>query len=176
MSLSDNSSRYGLLTRVFHWGMAAVLIWQFTSVFAHVFFEDTAVDRFLWATHKPTGLLLFGLIVLRLLWALYNRSRRPASISLAATLGHVALYALLLTVPSFALLRQYGSGRTFEAFGLTIFEGFSSAKIEWMLNLGNNFHGVLGWLLMVLTAGHIVMVIWHKCSKNSVDVLPRMWR
>lgn len=176
MSLSDNNNRYGLVTRILHWGMGALLIWQFSSVFAHVFFEDNSLDSFLWATHKPVGFLLFILIVLRLLWALINRARRPASTSLAATLGHIALYALMFAVPAAALLRQYGSGRTFEAFGLTIFEGFSSAKIEWMLSIGNNFHGNLGWLLIVLTGGHIFMVFWHKYSKKAVDVLPRMWR
>lgn len=176
MSLSDNTSRYGLVTRVLHWGMGALLIWQFTSVLAHAFFEETALDDFFWSTHKPVGFILFILIVLRLLWTLVNRTRRPASMSLAATLGHIALYALMLAVPVAALLRQYGSGRTFEAFGLTIFEGFSSAKIEWMLNIGNNFHGNLGWLLIALTFGHIFMVFLHKYSKKGTDVLPRMWR
>lgn len=176
MSLGDNTSRYGLVTRVLHWGMAALLIWQFTSVIAHAFFSDTAFDTFFWATHKPLGLLLFLLIVLRVLWALFNRAQRPQSLNLAATLGHWALYLLMLAVPSAALLRQYGSGRTFEAFGLTIFEGFSGDKIEWMLTIGNTFHGNLGWLLLVLTLGHIFMVFWHKLRKGSVDVLPRMWR
>jgi cytochrome b561 len=176
MSFTDNTNRYGLVTRIFHWGMAALLFWQFASVIAHAFFEKTAADQFLWSTHKPVGFLLFILIVLRVLWALINRARRPASLSLAATLGHIALYALMFAVPGAALLRQYGSGRTFEAFGLTIFEGFSSDKIEWMLNIGNNFHGNLGWLLIALSLGHIFMVVWHKYSKTTVDVLPRMWR
>lgn len=176
MSLSDNTNRYGLVTRILHWGMGTLLIWQFASVFAHVFFEKSAADQFLWATHKPVGLLLFILIVMRVVWALKNRTRRPASVSLAATLGHIALYTLMFAVPAAALLRQYGSGRSFEAFGLTIFEGFSTDKIEWMLNIGNNFHGNLGWLLIAASLGHIFMVVWHKYSKSSVNVLPRMWR
>lgn len=176
MSLSDNSNRYGPITRILHWGMAGLLIWQFTSVAAHALFAETGFERFFWPTHKPVGFLLFLLIWLRILWALVNRSRRPASLSLAATLGHVALYVLMLAVPAVALLRQYGSGRTFEAFGLTIFEGFSGDKIEWVVNIGSNFHGNLGWLLIVLAVGHIFMVVWHKRRKGSVDVLPRMWR
>lgn len=176
MSFGDNSTRYGLVTRILHWGMAGLLFWQFTSVLAHALFADTGFDRFFWPTHKPVGFLLFILIWLRILWALINRSRRPESLSLAATLGHIALYALMFAVPTAALLRQYGSGRTFEAFGLTIFEGFSGDKIEWMLNIGNNFHGNLGWLLIALALGHIFMVVWHKYSKSSEDVLPRMWR
>lgn len=42
-----------------------------------------------------------------------------------------------------------------------------------MTNAGN-LHGELGWALMALILGHIIMVIIHRKSKADVDVLPRM--
>ena len=110
-SICDSTSKYGLITRVLHWGMALLFAWQFTSALAHMLFEDTAIDEFFWGSHKPVGLVLMVLIIIRALWGLLNLKRRPPADSMAARLGHLALYVLMLVVPAVALFRQYGSGR-----------------------------------------------------------------
>lgn len=169
----DSTKSYGPISRLFHWGMALLLLWQFLTVGARAWLTDSALDEFMWATHRPLGALLLLLVVIRLVWALRNRSRRPASVSLAAKLGHITLYALLLVVPLLALLRQYGAGRAFDPFGIPLFSGFDG-RIEWLVAPGNLLHGSLGWTLMALVAGHIFMVVWHRRA-GRVNVLPRMW-
>ena len=176
MSIKDNRDRYGRVSRVLHWGMALLLLWQFCSAGTHFFLKDTVIEKFLWTTHKPLGLLLFALILIRVAWALANVSQRPAAISLAAKLGHVALYGILIIVPTLALLRQYGSGKAFEPFGIPLFPGFEGDKIAWMMAPGNLLHGWLGLTLLALVAGHIFMVVRHRRSAADMDVLPRMWR
>lgn len=174
MTIRDNSDRYGRVTRVLHWAMAILLLWQFLSAGAHLLLEDTAIEKFFWATHKPLGALLFLLAVIRGVWGLINLAQRPRSISIPAKLGHLGLYALMIVVPGLALLRQYGSGRAFEAFGIPIFAGFEGDRISWMTDLGNMLHSSLGWVLLVMVLGHTFMVFWHR--KGSSNVLPRMWR
>lgn len=98
-NLHDSALRYGAVTRWLHWGMAVLLGWQFVTVLAHALLEDSALDTFAWGTHKATGLLLMVLAVTRLLWALHNRNRRPASVNALARFGHLALYGLLLVIP-----------------------------------------------------------------------------
>ena len=160
--LCDSTEKYGLVTRILHWAMALLLAWQFTSALVHWFFEKTPVDKFFWGTHKSVGLLLMALILVRAIWGLLNLSRRPPADSKAAALGHITLYGLMLVVPAVALFRQYGSGRTFEAFGMTIMQGFDeSLKIQWMIDLGSNFHKILGYVLLVLIVGHIFFAIRH---------------
>ncbi len=171
----DNQNRYGQITRLFHWGMALLILWQFLTVGSRVLMEDTAVEDFMWASHKPLGALLLLLVCARIIWAFANLSRRPASVNLLAKLGHIALYALLLIVPSLGLLRQYGSGRSFEPFGIPLFSGFDT-KIEFLVEPGNLLHGSLGWTLLALIIGHIAMAIWHRKRAGQVDVLPRMWK
>lgn len=170
----DNTQRYGTITRTLHWGIALLLLWQFSSVAARVLMKDSSLDKFLWATHKPLGALLLALIAVRILWALFNLSRRPPSISIFSKLGHIALYALMFAVPALGLARQYGSGRAFDVFGIPLFSGFEG-KIEWLVEPGNLLHGSLGWTLLVLILGHIAMVIIHRKRKGHVDVLPRIW-
>ncbi|MHC9511988.1 cytochrome b [Kangiella sp. M94] len=173
--MKDSREHYGKVSRILHWGMALLLLWQFLSAASHFFFDDTSIEAFFWPTHKPLGFLLFMLIIIRIVWALVNVSSRPPSINWFARLGHAALYLLVLIVPVLALLRQYGSGRSFEVFGIIIFSGFGDEKIQWTLDLGGLLHGELGWLLLALTVGHILMSSYHKKSKTTNNVMPRMW-
>jgi len=175
MSLKDTKDVYGRVSRALHWGMALLLLWQFLSAISHFFFEDSAMEAFFWPTHKPLGFLLLLLIIIRIVWAFANMGRRPAAISGFAKLGHILLYLMMLTVPTLALLRQYGSGRSFEPFGIPLFGGFEGEKIQWMIDLGSLLHGELGWVLLALTIGHIAMAIWHKKSGSGVNVISRMW-
>lgn len=176
MAVTDTKERYGSLSRWLHWGMALLLLWQFLTVGTRILLEDSAIDEFMWSTHKPLGLLLFILIIIRILWALHNLSRRPSSVSKMASLGHFALYGLILLVPALGLLRQYGSGRSFEPFGITLFPGFEGDKISWMVEPGNLLHGSSGWVLLVLILGHIFITFWHRRQPDDEDVLKRMLR
>lgn len=171
----DNKNHYGSISRLLHWGMALLLLWQFATALSHELLEDTALGDFMWSAHKPTGFILLLLIVVRTVWALLNLSRRPPSLNWAARLGHIALYVLMLVVPTLGLLRQYGSGRAFEPFGIPLFGGFEK-EIEWLVAPGNLLHGSLAWTLLALIVGHIVMAFWHRKKSGDTDVIPRMWR
>ena len=50
---------------------------------------------------------------------------------------------------------------------------FEGDRIEWMTALGSNFHGLLGWTLLVLIVGHAGMAIWHRRAGDQ-DALARM--
>lgn len=165
--------RYDTLSRYLHWSMALVMLVQFTSAIAHAALPDTAIESLLWGVHKPLGVLLMALIVVRAGWALANRRRRPRSTSTSARWGHCALYVVMLLVPATALLRQYGSGRSLEVFGLVLMPGFDGAKVDWMVSAGSNFHGLLGWTLLALVAGHVTMVVHHR-RKGHSDIFARM--
>lgn len=174
MTLLDNEEKYGLISRLLHWGMAVLMLWQFATTIAHIAADDTPVEQFLWSTHKPLGLILLVLIALRVLWALANHRRRPPAINAVAKLGHVVLYGMLLAIPALALLRQYGTGRAFEPFGLPLFTGFEGDKVTWMIEPGNVLHGFLGWVMLAMIVGHVLMVRMHRRLPNQLDVLPRM--
>lgn len=172
--LHDSDVRYGTVSRFLHWSMAALLAWQFASAFSHLLLEDTAVEKFFWGTHKTVGFVLMVLVVVRALWALHNRGHRPASLSVAAKLGHLAMYALVIVIPLVALGRQYGSGRAFSPLGIPLMPGFDE-KIEWMTLPANLMHSWLGWLLLLMIIGHIAMVVIHRRRGGAGDVLVRMF-
>jgi len=115
--------------------------------------------------------------VLRLLWALVERRRRPAYadtlLGRLARIGHVAMYVLMLIVPTLGLMRQYGSGRGFAPWGVALMEN-TGVRVDWMMAPANAVHGTLGWLLLVLIAGHTVMAFVHHFSLKD-GTLRRMF-
>ncbi|MGH2341596.1 cytochrome b [Segnochrobactraceae bacterium EtOH-i3] len=163
-SVRDTDQGYGIVSRALHWGMAFLFSWQFTSAVLHAVNRDWAISGFFWGTHREIGFLLFLLVLARGVWGFLNLKRRPPHVGLVghlAALGHLALYGLMVLVPGVALVRQFGSGRPFSFFGLPIMAG-GGARIDWMVALGNAVHGLAGWILLALIAGHVAMVVVHE--------------
>ena len=174
--MMDNGMKYGAVTRILHWGMAILLVYQLGGVAAEALLGEIPLTEAWGSSHKPVGLLLFILAVVRAIWGLVNLGHRPAAkrglIAKLAVGGHLFLYGLMLFVPSVALIRQYGSGRAFEAFGITIMQG-GHERITWMTKLGGDWHGEMGWGLMAMIGLHILMALVHHFVWKD-DVLKRM--
>ena len=166
--LWDNQDRYGAVTRTLHWGIAALMAWQFGGMLSESLLGDEAsLAVALTANHTQVGTILFVLIVLRVVWAALNRDRRPPRraglLGHAARLGHVALYALMLAVPSAALLRAWGGERGFAPFGFQIFAPRAPDQVvKTATDIGSNFHGELAWVMGVLILSHIAMALFHQ--------------
>jgi len=165
LPLRDTSDRYGRLTRLLHWSIAALVLWQFLGMGLRLALGRTPLVSFFVGSHQKVGTVLFLLILLRVVWAFANRRNRPGHgaglLGLAARLGHLALYAAMALVPFLALLRAYGSERPFAPFGFQIFAA-QQPPIGWMVGLGDALHGELAWLFLALIAGHAVMVGLHE--------------
>lgn len=163
LPMRDTALRYGKVTRILHWGLAALILWQLFGMVVKVTMEKSPTVSAIVSSHQPVGLVIFGLVVLRVLWALINRANRPAHgeglQGLAARAGHVALYALMVLIPLTALVRAWGNQRAFAPFGFEIFPA-QEPPVEWAVNLAE-WHGEMGWLMLVLILGHIAMVAVH---------------
>lgn len=157
----DTATRFGLVSLTLHWLMAALIIWQFGCLIVKM-----AGGPFSWVLHKEIGLILLMLVFIRGLWALMNLKRRPGYdakrpvVAKLAVLGHVALYLLMIVVPALAMMRQYGSGKAFSFFGIPI-TADTGVQIPWMTAPASALHGLLGWLMLLLIVGHILMSLIH---------------
>ena len=163
--MRDTGLLYGRVTRLLHWSIAALMLWQFFGMGMRLIFgRQPWLGPFV-GTHQMVGTVLFVLILMRTLWAVLNRNNRPdhghGLIGLAARLGHLALYLLMLVITTVALLRAYGGSRAFAPFGFEIFPA-RSEEITWMTKLGGALHGELSWLLGALILGHVLMVGVHE--------------
>lgn len=172
----DTEHIYGLVSRLMHWTMALLFGWQFLGMIVKIIVGRSPLTAFLVGTHRPVGLVLLALCLLRILWAAYNAQRRPAYAAAMAgrlaRLGHITLYGLMLLIPTLALLRQFGSGKAFSAFGISITQNTGN-EVGWMIAPADLLHGLLAWFLLALIAGHVIMVLVHRYRLKD-DTLARM--
>ena len=171
--MKDNPLRYGTLTRFFHWLMALGFAWMLFTAISRFIDKESALTKAVFAYHPQIGFTLLLLGILRVLWALSQRSERPLGEGMARV-GHFLLYALMIIVPVLALLRSFGSGRGFSYWGTVPVIAPSEDKIDALVQLGNNFHGLLGWTLFALIIGHILFAIKHRLAGGDEDVMPRI--
>lgn len=174
----DTPQRYGRISRWLHWSMAALFAWQFAGMLAKVALGKTSAWTVaLSSAHAHVGLLLLLLLMVRSVWGLMNSGRRPSNgagaLGIAAWLGHLALYLLMFVVPFLALLRVWGNTRAFDWLGFIPLHQGGGEKVEWMVAPANAAHGLLGWVLLALIAGHVFMVLLHRFVRQD-DVAQRM--
>lgn len=172
----DSPDRYGLVSRILHWGMALLFLAQFVSAAAHWGLPpENAIRDFAWSYHQSLGMTLFLLVLMRGIWGLANRQRRPlheGTLGRAAVVGHLALYTLMIIVPAVRILSSIGSTRGLSYFGLRIIAP-RTEEVAWM-QAPSEWHGEMGWILALLIVGHAGMaMVWHRLIKRD-DVLARM--
>nr|SAY46176.1 Uncharacterised protein [Serratia marcescens] len=178
-SWTDTPGYYGSVSRVLHWGMAYLMVWQFMMVLGWRAFGPSEnlilVSRF-GPDHGTVGLLTIVLIVLRAAWAFANRRHRPphfpgsaGRISFAA---HVILYLLMFVIPAFALLRVYGSGKGWSPWGVA-FIPETGTEVSWMVTPADMTHDLMAWLLCCLIVGHILAALFHRFVLRD-HILARM--
>jgi cytochrome b561 len=178
--LSDTPAGYGLVSRALHWLMALLIVWQFASALLRVFAEDTGIEGFFWSTHYSVGFTIYVLAIARGAWGLANLKRRPphggSLLDRAAPLGHLAMYGLMIVVPLLAILRAAGGGRGFSVYGLQLVA--PGGEPNPMLTApANALHGLLGWVLLALIAGHVAMALLHGLvwRDATLDRMTRGW-
>lgn len=174
----DSPDRYGRISRWLHWGMALLFAWQFAGMLAKVTLgKDASLTSMLSGAHSHVGLLLLVLLLVRGVWGLLHFRQRPSHatgwLGALAWLGHMGMYALMLIVPFLAMLRMLGNTRAFNWFGWIPLNNGMGEKVEWMVAPASAVHGLLGWALLALIAGHIVMVMVHRWVWKD-DVAQRM--
>lgn len=174
---TPKAQKYDLVARALHWIMAILFVWQFTSAGLHRFAEDTPIEGFFWKWHHSVGFTLWVLVFLRGAWALVNLKSRPDHSGLwlggrAVTIGHLLMYALMIAVPTLAILRSAGNGRGLVVYGVTLIEK-GRPKIPALVELGSALHGLLGWTLLALIVGHVAIALYHGVVRRD-GVLRRM--
>lgn len=168
--LTDTAERYGAVTRVLHWGMAALFAAQFFSAAMRwALPREHPFRELVWSYHSTLGATLLLLVLCRGLWGLAMVPRRPGyggPLGRAAVFGHLTLYGLMVIVPSLRLIAAAGSTGGFSYLGLQIFPP-RETEIAWMRAMAE-YHGELGWLLFVLILGHIAFaVVWHHLIRRD---------
>lgn len=172
----DTRERYGTVSRLLHWGMALLVIWQALKLFDRINDGEHWIGQVLVPWHVSVGTLIGVLVIVRIAWALRNRDNRPPAppppfLGMLARAGHIALYVGLVLMPLTGISIMIGNGYGLKAFGMQLVA--PGAEIEWLATFGGVIHSPLAWLLVLLVTGHVAMALWHGLVRKD-GVLQRM--
>ena len=160
-----------------HWLMAALLLGLLALGLYMTDLPLSPEKLLLYSWHKWLGVSAFLLLWCRLLWRLTHRApAAPKGVSAGmarlATLGHLALYALMLLIPLSGWLMSSAKGVPTVWFGLWPIPDFLPRDRA----LGDALqlvHRALNYLLMATIAGHVAAALWHHTVRKD-DTLRRM--
>jgi len=176
--------RYTLIQRLLHWLIALLAIGALAVglTLGTLGFDGTMAafgketTNALYHYHKSFGVLILGLMVLRLLVRL--TLGRPAYATpltgferAASNTVHTLFYLVLLALPVVGWLATAASGYPVEFFGSTLpgLIGEDKALGESLFQL----HGLLGWVLLGLILIHVAAALRHLWVKRD-GVMQRM--
>ena len=163
MKFSNNLTEYGLISKIFHWLSAAVLLIQIPLGFYLVDLDFDEKRLTIESVHVLLGLSIFYLTLLRLIYKLFNPT--PPMLTsifpgqrLIAKLNHIFLYLSIFIISISGALKKLFNGEILNVFFLTIEinDNFDLAKLFYDIHIFGNY------TLVTLISLHILAVITHK--------------
>jgi cytochrome b561 len=171
---------YTTAAKWLHWSMA-VLVLAMLPVGFLMIQEGLAkpLQNTLFIFHKNVGVLLLGLIVIRIIYRVRHApppkpAHLPAWQIRAANLSHAALYVLLLVMPVAGYVRVRAGGfpiETLDAMGIGTF----ISKSETLAGVAKSVHFYGAWAIAGFVALHVGAALHHGIVKRD-GVFSRMWR
>ena len=102
MVLRNGPDEFGLISRLFHWGMALLLISLLALGLRIAAMEPSLSTLWLYGLHKTLGLTALALLLLRVIWHLISPPPGPQAtgwMRLFIKAWHWTLYALMIATP-----------------------------------------------------------------------------
>lgn len=181
MQLRNSSSRYGWVSIFMHWGVAlavfglfALGLWMVGLDYYSTWRKD-APDL-----HKSIGLVLLGVMVLRVLWRFispppstlqsYSRMTR-----IGAKFGHGFLYLALFAVMIAGYLISTADGVGIPVFGLFEVPALISGLPD-QADVAGTVHLYLAWTLVIFAGLHGLAALKHHFVDRDATLVRMLGR
>ena len=168
MHYKNTTTKYGLISKIFHWLSAALLIVQIPLGFYLVDLDFGDERLKIEKIHVIIGLAIFYLIILRLLNNFFNPTPKigPSKFlgqKLLAKTNHLLLYVAILSITVSGILKKLFNGETLNLFfrEIALKENFELADQFYDIHIFSNYS------VVVLVTIHILAVIFHKVFFNE---------
>jgi len=163
MHTINTVTEYGLISKLFHWLVAIILIVQIPLGFYLVDLDFGPKRITFENVHIILGLTVFYLTILRLLNNIFNPTPQLNTNSFTgqkfiARLNHILLYISVLTITISGILKKLFDGEKLNIF-------FKEIKLKDNFELTEQFydiHVLANYVLIGLILLHIFAVIIHK--------------
>lgn len=178
-SSATGEARYGHVAVALHWAIGTLLLGQiaFGFLLDEIAPRNTPSRAAVINLHKSFGIVLGVLIVARLAWRLAHRppawpATMPAWQARAAQLGHIALYACMVTMPLSGYVGSNFSRRGVRFFGNVLKPWGPDLPAAY--NAFQAVHVTTAFVFAALIAGHIGLALRHRFVERD-GLFARMW-
>lgn len=181
MQLLNNSERYGLIAVILHWlvaivifGMVALGTWMVELSYYDSWYRKGP------DLHRSVGVLLFGVMVLRLAWRWFNREPQvlPSHSRwevVTARIVHRLLYVLIFTVMVSGYLISTADGSPVVVFGIFSVPSVTG-QIKGMEDIAGDVHFWAAWTLMAVVGLHVLGALKHHLMDRDRTLLRMLGR
>jgi cytochrome b561 len=180
--------RYGHVSRLLHWGMALLILGSVAlGLYSGSLTRGDPVRDAVLEVHKSIGLLLLGLVIVRIVWlGISPRPSKPSDLKrwemVLSGFVQTSLYALMLAMPLTGILLSQSAGRSIDFFGIFTLPQLlpvdTAVPPTQRLGViaGAIFHkNVLELMLYLLLALHVAGFAKHHFMERKPHLLRRIW-
>jgi cytochrome b561 len=179
LTAANETDRYGRVSRILHWTIAFLFLVMIPmGIFTSIIAEGTPYRLEYYVVHKTIGVIILGLVVVRLFWN--RKSKRPtldASLSnkerKLAHVAHITLYVMMVVIPvtGFIMTTFHGAPTFFFAWQLEPLWGFSKTGT---IVFGMMHKYLLPYLLYIVLGAHILGALKHQFVDKHINAFKRM--
>ena len=161
MNILNNNQKYGIISIIFHWGMAIIIL--ITFLLGKNLQDNFENYYFILKLHNSFGLLIFILAIFRIIWKFLNikpdASTNKIIFMKLASLTHIIFYIFFFIIPITGFLLTNLQGDMVNFFGThlpNILERNSELKYY-----VHDMHYYLGNILLLILSLHILGALYH---------------
>ena len=173
MLIASSRESYGVVARLFHWGVAAlILVLMATGIGSDVLPRPAGIQF-----HKALGIIALVLGVGRLLWWVADRVRPQHDLAdIRERVAHLVMMTMLglgVLLPVSGWLLSSAAGKPISLFGMVKVPLLLATPDKALASLFEDIHGAIAYTLLALVLLHIAGALFHHIKLKD-DVLARM--
>ena len=169
MQIKNTHQHYGLISSLFHW-VSAVLVISTFSVGFYLESLSWGIEKFnLVDIHASIGCVIVSLVVVRVLWRFNSPPPKPIVKNkiqgFAIYLVHLTLLLLLIALFSSGYIMISSGGnpvKLFDVFFMPELQQSSSTSKRF-----RNFHEILAWVFIAMLSLHVLAALYHHFIKRD---------
>jgi cytochrome b561 len=176
--LTDTNTQYGVVAKVTHWMMFALIAAQFIVAWSMPAIHRGTQPEFWIGLHLSLGALLLVLTLFRLAWRVTHAA--PAPIPgmpnwqrRLAGATHALIYFILLAMPITGWAAASVRGWRVTLFGLFALPELLPKGTSIGFRAGDVHADILSWVLLAIVGLHICAALYHRFIRRD-GVLQRM--
>lgn len=161
--LKNTKDSFGIISRFFHWLMSLGIIGLLIIGFVMINMSTPGKYVF-YGPHKAIGVIILGLVILRLVWRLTNISptlpkTMPSWQRIGYRFGVFFMYIFMFSMPISGVLMSLNYGMDVHVFNLFTIK--SAGKNIELARLAANIHFYTSIAFAATICGHISISLYH---------------